>query len=83
MDSYLYRHPAIHKWTRRNNKALKQPQERHKAMGFMSKNNASTCAFYILEHFFAVPCKTTTSNDQIIGFCGEHEHGTVNFSFSI
>ena len=25
-------------------------------------------AFYILVHFFAVRCKTTTSNDQIIGF---------------
>ena len=24
--------------------------------------------FYILIHFFAVPCKTTAANDQIIGF---------------
>ena len=34
----------------------------------MSGNNASVHAFYILVHFFAVPCKTATSNDQIIGF---------------
>ena len=38
-------------------------------------------AVYILVHFVAVPCKTTTSNDPIIGFCGESEHRTVNFSF--
>ena len=34
----------------------------------MSENNASARVFYILVHFFAVYCKTATSNDQIIGF---------------
>ena len=34
----------------------------------MGANNSPECAFYILVHFFAVPCKTTTLNDQIIGF---------------
>ena len=34
----------------------------------MSENNAYVRAFYVLVHFFAVPCKTITSNDQIIGF---------------
>ena len=43
-------------------------RERHKTMGLMSKNNRSARAFYILVHFFAVLCKTTTSNDQILGF---------------
>ena len=43
-------------------------RERHKTTGLMSENNASAHAFYILVHFFAVPCKTTTSNDQILGF---------------
>ena len=51
---------------------LKRPRrrrqrERHKTKGLMSENNASARAFYILVHFFAVPCKTTTSNDQIKG----------------
>ena len=34
----------------------------------MSANNASARAFYIVVHFFAVPCKTTTPNYKIIGF---------------
>ena len=45
--------------------------ERDKTMSLMSKNNASARAFYYwhyLVHFFAVPCKATTSNDQITGF---------------
>ena len=46
-------------------------------------NNASTRAFYILVNFFSVPFKTATSNDQIIGFCGEREHTTINILFSI
>ena len=33
-----------------------------------SKNNRSASAFYILVHFFAVLCKTTTGNYQIRGF---------------
>ena len=34
----------------------------------MAINNRSTRAFYILIHFFAVLCKTTTWYDQIQGF---------------
>ena len=41
---------------------------RHKTVGSMTENNASAGAFYISVHFFAVPCKTTTSNNKIINF---------------
>ena len=43
-------------------------------MGLMSKNNRFARAFYILVHFFTVLCKTTTWNDQILGFL---ENGSV------
>ena len=36
--------------------------------------------FYGFVYFFAVLCKITTSNDQIIDF---REHTTVNFTFRI
>ena len=47
------------------NRELKQrrrrrQRQRHKTIGLMSKNNRSVRAFYILVHFFAVFCKTTT-----------------------
>ena len=52
---------------------VKQPRRQRqrellKTIGLMSENNASAHAFYTLVHFFAVPCKTTTLNEQIIGF---------------
>ena len=34
----------------------------------MSENNGSVHVFSILIHFFAIPCKTTTSNEQIKDF---------------
>ena len=43
-------------------------------MSLMSKNNRFTRAFYILVHFFTVLYKTTTWNDQILGFL---ENGSV------
>ena len=46
----------------------RRQRRRHKIIGLMSKNNRSACAFYILVHLFAVLCKTTTSNDKILGF---------------
>ena len=39
--------------------------QRHETIGLMSKNSRSASAFYILVHFFAVLCKTTTWNDHI------------------
>ena len=61
----------------------RRQRKRHKTIGLMSKNNRSARAFYILVHFFAVLCKTTTWNDQILGFLENVvEHTTVNFSFS-
>ena len=50
-----------------NDDGLRQ-RERHKTMALMSKNNRSARAFYILVHFFAVLYKTTTWNNQILGF---------------
>ena len=46
-----------------NNRELKQRRrrrQRHQTIGLMSKNNRSARAFYILVHFFAILCKTTT-----------------------
>ena len=42
----------------------KKERERHKTIGLISK---SARASYMFVHFFAVLCKTTTSNDQIQG----------------
>ena len=38
----------------------RRQRQRRKIIGLMSKNNHSARAFYILVHFFAVLCKTTT-----------------------
>ena len=58
--------------------------ERHKTVGLMGESNASARAFYILVQLFAVPYKTTTSNDQFIGFVENvNTITTVNFLFSI
>ena len=46
----------------------RRQRERHKTKGLMNKYNALARAFYILIQFFTVLRKTTTSNDQIIGF---------------
>ena len=66
-----------------NKRGRRRQRERHKTMGLISKNNRSARAVYILVHFFAVLCKTTTWNDQILGFL---ENVTVwrqnPFSFS-
>ena len=54
---------------------------------FKERKHASVRAFFILVHFFAVPFKTTTLNDEINDFMrgggGEHKHATVNFPVSI
>ena len=51
----------------------------HDDNGSITESNASARMFYILVHFFAVPCETTTSNDTTIGFLGESEHTVANF----
>ena len=38
----------------------RRQRQRRKTIGLMSKNNRPALAFYILVHFFAVICKTTT-----------------------
>ena len=40
----------------------RRQRQRHNTVGLMSKNNRSARAFFILVHFFAVLCKTTTLN---------------------
>ena len=50
---------------------------------FNEGRHAFAPASYILVHFFLVPCKTTTSNNNIYRLGGEHEHLTVTFHVSI
>ena len=56
-----------------------------KKIGLMSENNASASvfAFYILLHFFAVPCKKKTPNNLNIGFARRTRTHDGQFSFSL
>ena len=51
---------SIRKLPNRELRRRQRQRKRHKTIGLMSKNNPSARAFYILVHFFAVLCKTTT-----------------------
>ena len=51
-----------------------------KKISSISESNAFARALYILVHLFAAPCKTTTSNDKIIGFV-DTDDGLFSFLY--
>ena len=60
--------PCTHSIRDLKQRRWRRQRQRRETIDLMSKNNRSARAFYILVHFFAVLCKTTTWNNQILGF---------------